>query len=430
MDVDFQKLRLDGIYRQDQDNHLMLRLKLPAGQLSNKQAVTVCDIADQFGDGMLHLTSRGNVEFHWLKLSDIEAVRVRLASAGLTSRGACGGAVRGISCSLAGHDRFPQLALLAEQLQRHFTGQPNFEGLPKKFKIGIEADTASGRHLIQDAGIVLRSQTDDQSRYDLWVGGGLGREPKAGILLQSRLGTDELIPLLEKVIAVYQANADSGRRLKHLLAAKGEDWFREQVGQTAINAKPAQLALSQERRSQTTSTDRLDVKIFAGEISTRQLRGLAHIAQLAATGNIVVTIEQNIAIPAVQWEKVAWIEDFLKDLQLAGENPELRIPFRICPGNHACRMGLAATRDVARQVIAALGPKGKALTWAVSGCPNSCSQPQLADVGIVVKKLRREEGRPPAPVFEIWRRRDHGLGECILQDLELGELLEAVRSFG
>ena len=147
--------RLDGIYLQRQDGFFMQRVKLAAGVISAVQARTVAAAATRFGQGTIHLTTRGSMEIHWLQESDLPEVKRMLATVGLTSRGACGGAVRGVTCSSQGAVGFPALETMARRLHRHFTANPRFERLPKKFKIGIEADVSGRRHLIQDVGLVL-----------------------------------------------------------------------------------------------------------------------------------------------------------------------------------------------------------------------------------------------------------------------------------
>ncbi|NTW99721.1 MAG: nitrite/sulfite reductase, partial [Geobacteraceae bacterium] len=141
--------RLDGIYKQRQDDFYMQRVKLAAGVISARQARDVAAISTRFGLGTIHLTTRGSIEIHWLKEEDLPQVNRELTKSGLTSRGACGGAVRGITCGSQGALGFPALESLARRIHRHFTGNPRFERLPKKFKIGIESDAGDGRHLIQ-----------------------------------------------------------------------------------------------------------------------------------------------------------------------------------------------------------------------------------------------------------------------------------------
>ncbi|HZV82562.1 MAG TPA: nitrite/sulfite reductase, partial [Geobacteraceae bacterium] len=229
MNSEPRNLRLDGIYKQRQEGFFMQRVKLPAGVISAEQACKVAAVADRFGRGTVHLTTRGSMEIHWLKEGDLLLVKQELAKVGLTSRGACGGAVRGVTCSSQGAVSFPGLESLARRLQRHFTGNPRFEGLPKKFKIGIEADCAGGRHLIQDVGLVLAGSDAGVATYDVWIAGGLGREPRPGFLLASGVREERLLSVIEAVVAVYARLAPPPKRLKFLARELGEDELRRLI---------------------------------------------------------------------------------------------------------------------------------------------------------------------------------------------------------
>ncbi|HEY5513794.1 MAG TPA: nitrite/sulfite reductase, partial [Geomonas sp.] len=175
MSIEKQNLRLEGIYPQRQKEFFMQRIKLPAGIISSEQALKVAEIAERFARGLAHLTTRGSIELHWLTEADLATVAAQLASVGLVGRGACGGAVRGVVCGSLAAAGAPGLEALSRRIHRHFTGNPRFEKLPKKFKVGIEADTASGRHLIQDLGLVPALSADGRARFDVWAAGGLGR---------------------------------------------------------------------------------------------------------------------------------------------------------------------------------------------------------------------------------------------------------------
>ena len=234
MSTTVSEYRLDGIYKQRQEGFYMQRVKLPAGVISAAQARAVAAVATRFGRGTVHLTTRGSMEIHWLAEADLPEVKRDLAKAGLTSRGACGGAVRGITCGSQGAQGFPALESLARRLHRHFTGNPRFERLPKKFKIGIEADAAGGRHLIQDVGLVLAGISGDSARYDVWIAGGLGREPRAGFLFARDLPEERVIPLIEAIVTVYAAHAPPPKRLKYLAREFGEEKLRR-----LIEAEPA-----------------------------------------------------------------------------------------------------------------------------------------------------------------------------------------------
>src|ERR1700674_613454 len=120
MTLDPQKLRIEGVYEQRQPGNYMVRVKVPGGILSTEQALKVADIAERFAEGGLHLTIRSSIEFHWVQGDVLPEGARMLAAVGLTTRGACGGAVRGIVCSTPFLEGFPAIQVLARKLHHHF----------------------------------------------------------------------------------------------------------------------------------------------------------------------------------------------------------------------------------------------------------------------------------------------------------------------
>jgi sulfite reductase (ferredoxin) len=425
MSLDWQSLRIEGIYRQPVEGFAMLRIKLPAGVLSAGQARGIGALAHRFARGALHLTTRGSIELHWVRREDLAAVKGGLAGLGLTSRGACGGAVRGITCASQGSAAFPLVESLARQLQRQFTGNPRFERLPKKFKIGIFPDVVDRGHLIQDVGLVLQG-----SCYDVWIAGGLGREPQAGFLLEKQVSPGRIIPLIEAILTVYAAHAPAGKRLKHVAREMGEEALRriiaEQPSAAEELAPPA--GLPDTFVPPFADSTRLEAPVFGGELTADDLVRLAGFAENHGGGWLIITADQNVTfqIPG----DAAAARQELASLGFGGDARIDRICFRICPGSHECRMGLAPTRDVARQVIDILGPGAGAARWAISGCQNSCAQPQLADYGIMTAGLVKDDDGNRSPRFGLHRNQGEGLGEVLLRNLSTEELLVAVRSLG
>jgi sulfite reductase (ferredoxin) len=429
MTVDKQKVRLDGVYPQRQKDFYMQRVKLPAGIISTEQALKVAGIAGRHARGVVHLTTRGSIELHWLGAADLAPVAAQLASVGLVSRGACGGAVRGVVCGSLSAANAPALEALVRRIHRHFTGNPRFERLPKKFKIAVEADTASGRHLIQDVALVPAAPDGEgRARYDVWVAGGLGREPSPGFLLAPALLEDLLLPLIETVLRIYQAHTPAGKRLKHLVREIGQEELRARVlGDPALAEElPVSPSLAQSLVPlPADGVGPLEVGIFAGELSCQGLEAVAGVAARYGGGILMVTGEQNLAL---HLEKESDREPALKELReagLAGEALRDRVSFKVCPGNHECALGLAPTREVAQAVLERLGAEGAKLSWAISGCPNSCAHPQLAQAGIIASRLVSEgEGR--APRFDLYRAGSAPFAEPVQQGLTLEALLEAV----
>jgi sulfite reductase beta subunit-like hemoprotein len=423
--------RLDGIYKQRQDGFFMQRIKLPAGVVSAGQARAIAAVSTRFGQGTIHLTTRGSIEIHWLKEEDLPQVKRELAKAGLTSRGACGGAVRGITCGSQGAQGFPVLESLARRLHRHFTGNPRFERLPKKFKIGIEADVTARRHLIQDVGLVLADSENGRARFDIWIAGGLGKEPQAGFLMRERVPEERLIPIIEAILRVYAAHAPPPKRLKFLAREFGETKLRQLIEAEASFSEEIPAASGFPENLVTTSDgrQRMELPVFAGKLTAQQLAEIADCAELIADSVLLVTANQNIGLLLTPGVDAA--TELIRMQQATGlvtEGPNTAL--RVCPGSHECQMGLTVTRDVAGELLNLMSEQGRSLSWALSGCHNSCTQPQLADVGIVTSALVKGENGERTPRFDLYRLGDEGLGTVAEKTLTLDELYRRVSEIG
>jgi sulfite reductase (ferredoxin) len=419
--------RLDGIYKQRQDGFYMQRVKLAAGVISSVQARAVAELSTRFGQGTVHLTTRGSMEIHWLKEEDLPQIKRELTKSGLTSRGACGGAVRGITCGSQGAHGFPVLESLARRLQRNFTGNPRFECLPKKFKIGIESDVDGGRHLIQDVGLVLAGFDGGRARYDVWIAGGLGREPRAGFLLAEGVAEERIIPIIEAVVSVYATHAPPPKRLKFLAKEFGESKLRQLIEAEATYTEevPVASGLPEGIVTAPDGRERLELPVFAGKLTAVQLEQIADAAERYADGVLMVTADQDIALllsPGLDADA-----ELSRLQQSTGLTPfGTTAALRVCPGSHECKMGLAATRDVARELLRQIGEQGRNQIWALSGCNNSCTQPQLADVGIVTAGLAAGSDGLKTARFDVYRRSGGGLGQKVHSGLTKEELVHTL----
>ncbi|AMV73587.1 nitrite/sulfite reductase domain-containing protein [Desulfuromonas sp. DDH964] len=420
-----QQLRLDGIYQQPAPDRFMQRIKVPAGALSSEQALKVAELAGRYAGGRLHLTTRGSIELHDVAGADLAEVNRGMAAVGLTGRGACGGAVRGIACSTTAGIHYDRCQALARRLHRHFVGNPWFEGLPKKFKIGVDGDEERGRHLIQDLGLVFAGLKEGTPLWDVWCAGGLGREPRPAFLLANRVPEERVIPLVEAVLRVYAAQAPAGRRLKFVLAEIGEENFRDLLrAETGAPPRPQfdrglGKLLTAERDDR---IEPLTARVFAGELAAGSLRLLAVAAQQWAGGTLLLSADQDLAFLPDSAEARTNLAAALAAAGFDGRSPEQQVCFRVCPGSHECRMGLAPTRDLARQLIAGAPLELKSLSWAISGCPNSCSQPQLADIGIVTSRAGKDQNGQGQPRFDLYQRTAAGFGKRIAPGLSAVDL--------
>lgn len=427
--IDYRNFKINGVYQQNDTPELMVRAKLPAGVLSAIQADAICDASEKYSNGMLHLTCRGNIEIHGLR-GDILPQVFRLYNAvGLTTRGACGGAVRSIACATAEADGFSRIQVLARRLHDYFTGNPHFEGLPKKFKLAVENGYQGARHLCQDLVMVYLGEEDGRDLCDVWVAGGLGRQPQEGFLLAGRVPFERLIPLIEGVVKVYQKNTPAGKRLKHLLADIGETEFRTLLSKETSGAPacpvatPLEAALGQ--ASAPGACGWIELPVFAGQLPVADLRRVAAIVRELGDGFLAISRDQNLLVSLG-----AGIDPVLlkKALQAAGLlKQEKTLQCRACPGSHLCPKGLVPTRDVARRLDAILGDNSRSLEWAISGCPNSCSQPQLADFGIIGVRKGNDDKEA---LYDLYKRSGEGFGMPIREKLSLDELLKVVAEFG
>jgi sulfite reductase beta subunit-like hemoprotein len=428
MTLDPKKLRLDGIYQQRGDDRYMQRIKVPAGALATEQAFKVADLADRFAGGRVHLTTRGSIELHDVAGADLAPVQRELARVGLTGRGACGGAVRGVACSSTLGPNYEVCQTLARKLHRHFAGNPYFEGLAKKFKIGVDGDYGSSRHLIQDVGLVLAAEDSERRCWDVWCAGGLGREPQAAFLLANRVPEDRLLPLIEGVLRVYHAQAPPGRRLKYVVAEIGETAFRDLLRVETGEPPVPQVdnGLGQIVAPVAAGAgDPVLARIFAGELTTTALRLLAAAAAAHAGGALALTADQDIVFFPESPQSREDLGQALAAAGFDGAAAEQQVAFRICPGSHECRLGLAPTRDLARELIAALSPAARTRSWAISGCPNACAQPYLAEVGIVASGLGPTVEGERHPRFTLLRRSGEGFGTPVATDLARPQLVAA-----
>ena len=182
--------------------------------------------------------------------------------------------------------------------------------------------------------------------------------------------------------------------------------------------------------SNTSIADRIEVPILAGELICKQLRQLSLWAESHAEGYLLVSANQNLAFYPGSDQAAQELRQLLTGTGFLGEKIWQRVPMRVCPGNHECRMGLAATRDVAAQLLATLGPAGQALDWAVSGCFNSCAQPQLAAAGVQAVANRPDADGRRRPLFDFYRRTGTGLGQQVARNLSLEQLLQLTAALG
>ncbi|MGA2451482.1 MAG: nitrite/sulfite reductase [Polyangiaceae bacterium] len=421
---EFRAFRLlRGVYGQRQADAQMLRIKIPFGRLGPDQLVAIADVADRYSRGFGHVTTRQNIQLHFLKLEDSEAAMRRLDEAGLTTREACGNSVRNVTacelsevCKDAPFDVTPH----AEAVVRHFLGHPLSSSLPRKFKIafsGCGHDCALGA--IHDLGFVARVQ-DGRPGFKVYAAGGLSTTPQAAITLQDFLPAEELGRLCEAVVRLFHALGNrqnkSRARLKYVLRKLGEEGFRAKYAEAraAVDAEaPPPLALPErldntpappvvhhgsdpdadyvEWRDSNVVEQRHDgyravyIRLVLGDITSHQLRALAQLLSQFGDGTVRLTVDQNLLVPWVDQRSLPAMHAALSAIDLARAGVHTARDVTSCPGAETCNLAVTSSRQVARAIADRLGLSdagaGRGATIKVSGCPNSCGQHHIADIG-------------------------------------------------
>jgi sulfite reductase beta subunit-like hemoprotein len=419
-----------GVYGQRQDGVHMMRSKLPLGLISPDTLDAFADISQTLGGGVAHLTTRQDIQIHFVELNDSPEVMRLLAAVEGTFREACGNVVRNVvSSPVSGvlpNEAWDVTAhgfALAKFLLRH----PDGQNLGRKFKISLASaeDTRFNLALIHDIGGTAVHHADGRPGFKIHVGGGLGPVPHTAKLLYDFIPADELLPLSLAILRVFAEHGEKKNRarsrLKFLVAAFGIETFRDTVEAeraklTADDLAAARLeapqiwtdtplhppgsapieapndAAAQWLRTNVTAQAQagyhvVKVRVHQGDLSPDQLRGLAQILRTHTGDTGRIGVDQSFYIRWVPTDRLLAVRTALSALDL-GETRAGGLGDTVtCPGADTCKLGVTRPRSVAREVQPTLDrlaahPRLEGLTIKISGCPNACAQHQIADIGL------------------------------------------------
>ena len=457
----FRVFRLNnGIYGQRQGGtNQMVRVKVPYGSLLPEQLEMMGHLADEHSRGWGHLTTRQNVQFHFVELDEIPEVMRKLASVGLTTREACGDTVRTVQgCHLAG--ACPKEALdispWAEAAHRHFLRHPLAQRLPRKFKINFSGcATDCGQAMFNDVGVIATTRTLDDGSvepgFKVFLAGGLGATPHPALALEPFTARDELLATLESVLRVFSNHGNRDNklraRLKWLVDTMGWDELRARVlkeraflvassswpgGVPEIVEKlgdaPAGLAAGatppvigqgtpvtirtgdQRQRWHEANVVRGAAKgtvsAYAwsrlGDVTSDQFRALAAI-QRELGAEVRVTNRQNFVFRGLTESQLDTLYERLEVIAMAQPGAELTRDVVACPGADTCNLAVTQSRGLADEIGRRLEEEGLAeiggVRTNISGCTNSCGQHHASDIGFFGAE-RRAHGRA-APGYQM-----------------------------
>lgn len=436
---------LRGVYGQRQEGVQMLRVKIPFGRLVAEQLEVLAEVADRFSRGVGHVTTRQNMQFHFVNLADAEPSMRRLDEVGLTTRDACGNSVRNVTacevaevCSGAAFDVTPY----AEAIARYFLRHPMSGSLPRKFKVafsGCGSDCALGA--INDIGFVARVEGGERG-FKVLVAGGLSASPQAALTLHDFVPAAEIGRVGEAIVRLFHAlgNRENRQRarLKYVLRKMGEEGFRaryaeiragvdaEAAGELKLPEAPElaphpPIAMDGAARSApgylswkaaSVVDQRQDgyaavyARLFLGDISSEGLRALARIVRRFGDGTVRFTIDQNILIPWVDRRSLPALFAELSAAGLARLDVHTARDVTSCPGADTCNLAVTGSRRLAAAISRRLeAPDVEGLdalastTIKVSGCPHSCGQHHIADIGFHGAAART--GGVAYPVYQL-----------------------------
>jgi sulfite reductase (ferredoxin) len=402
----FTAVRLQqGIYGQRQEGVNMVRIKLPGGRLTTKQLLTIAEVTAkhaQADEG--HITTRQDIQLHYVPLQDTPAVLKRLASADLTTREACGNTIRNVTaCPLAGlcpHEHTDVRQHL-DGAVRHFLRNPLNQQLPRKFKIsfsGCETDCAQG--LLHDLGVVA-IRREGRFGFKVMAGGGLGHKPHEAIVVEPFIEERELLLVLEAIVALHNRYSDRTKRaksrIKFLVDRFGPEGFVEKYREELTRVKEALGTRAYPRGSWQAGAPNgacaagaprrlfeqkqaglfvVPISVPLGQLSSANLRRLAETMEKFRLSEVRTTQDQNLMLVNVP---AADVDELRRELAALGlREPQTGDNVVACPGTSTCRLGITSSTIVAPKLSG--GPAD--LRIRVSGCHNGCAQPETGDIGI------------------------------------------------
>ncbi|MGO8817530.1 MAG: nitrite/sulfite reductase [Terriglobia bacterium] len=411
----------------------MQRIKIPAGGLNAGQLETLAELAEEYSDGIAHVTTRQDVQLHYVHIDDTPTLMRRLAAGNVTTREACGNTVRNVTaCPFAGicQDEVFDVTPYARALSRFLLGHPDCQSFGRKFKPSFSgcAQHACGLANMHDLGMigVTRIENGKEVRgFATYVGGGLGTVPYQAKLFHPFLPPEELLPIAQAIARVFARLGEKKNRnrarIKFLIHDLGIQKFKELVWEERRNLpydprwteylEAAKKVEEEPLRppGETPSTDSeaferwhstnvrpqrqegystVTVTLPLGDITADQLRALADIVRGFTCETIRTTVEQNFVIRWVSNRDLVDVYEALNEAGLGEPGAGTIVDIVTCPGTDTCKLGISSSRGLAAELRNRLAEKIFDMDEAVqnlhikiSGCFNSCGQHHVADLG-------------------------------------------------
>lgn len=445
----FKSLRLArGIYGQRQPGVQMVRIKLPHGKATSEKLLRICDVSERYSTGRLHITTRQDIQIHYVSLDKTPELWAELDKSDVTIREACGNTVRNITASeSAGVDPNEPFDVTpyADAAFRYLLRNPINQEMGRKFKIGFSSsDEDTALTYLHDLGFIPKIKEIDGKQvrgFRVLLGGGLGSQPRAADIVTDFLETDQLIPYIEGVIRVFDRYGERVKRMKarmkFLIKSWGPEVFLEKVKEEqkalAFKSYPidheayeAQQTLPDPEIPQVEEPNDLayerwkltnifpqkqqgyvsiGVKVHLGDFYIKEARQLAALIKTYANNELRFTLRQNFLIRDVKEELIPFFYQELKKLGMADYGYNSLADITACPGTDTCNLGIASSTGAAvvlEEVILNEYPQyllNKELNIKISGCMNACGQHNMAAIGF--QGMSMKVGKSVVPALQV-----------------------------
>jgi sulfite reductase (ferredoxin) len=399
-------------------DYFMMRIGLPNGLLTAHQLHVIADLTAKHARGVADITTRQNIQLHWLSIESLVDVVDALTAIGLSPKGACGDVVRNVTgCPLAGTDGHELIdaSPLALEIAEKLTANPEFYNLPRKFKISVTGCPIWCSYPeINDVALTALKRVKDGEEeigYSIRVGGGLSTEPHIAVRLNAFIPQDKAYDVVKAVCEVFREQ-DALRdnrtraRIKYLFMRHG--WTAETMLAAIEEKLGYQFDPSEEgpiaddvyrdhvgvHRQKQDGLSYVGVTVLNGRLDPDQLHALATLSETYGNGQLRATIGQNIVLVNIANEKVAELVGKITALGLQVEPTVFYRGAVACTGTEFCKLAISETKGFNKWLVGELEERmpsfDQQIRLHVTGCTNSCGQSWIADIGLEGKKIKKD----------------------------------------
>ncbi|HEX4005161.1 MAG TPA: nitrite/sulfite reductase [Acidobacteriaceae bacterium] len=396
----------------------MMRVGLPNGILRVDQARVFADIARRHGRNLADITVRQNIQYHWLTVESLPLVMEALAGVGLSPKGACGDVVRNVTgCPLAGmaHDELIDASPLALEISHALQANNEFYNLPRKFKVSVTGCPSWCSYPEINDIALTAVRRGDEIGYSVRVGGGLSNEPHLALRLNAFVPQDQAAQVVRTITEIFRdqlglRESRDRARLKYLFMKEGwtaDRFLLELESRLAFALDPAvDEAVPDDvlrdhagiHRQKQPGLSYVGATVLRGRLTGDQLAAAADLAERysspEAPGELRLTVMQNLLFLNVPTERASGLAEELGHIGLRVEASQFWRGGIACTGTEFCKLAITETKGFLRWLVEEMEERlpqfDQQLRLHVTGCPNSCGQHWIADIGLEGKKIKHD----------------------------------------